>query len=140
MNVLLYAKGKSGITERLGRIIDSCVRKKSLEKYSTIAGLSHRLRRPTNNLGIAVIAVTTKRQLQDIVAIRHLLSDTRIILIVPDRAPDTISAAHTLSPRFLTYVDSDLISIKAVLSKMLQSPNTRNSELIGSGKKSKAKK
>ena len=139
MNVLLYAKGKGEITETLGRIIDSCVRKKSLEKYSTISGLSQRLRRPTNNLGIAVIAVTTKRQLQDIVAIRHLLSDIRIILIVPDRAPDTVSAAHTLSPRFLTYMDSDFICIKAVLAKMLQSSNTSNIELIGS-KKSKSKK
>ena len=126
MNVLLYAKKKGGITDTLAKIVESCVPKKNLEKYSTIAALSQRLRRPTNNLGIAVIAVTTKRQLQGIVAIRHLLADTRIILIVPDRSPDTISGAHTLSPRFLTYMDSDFICIKAVLAKMLQSRNTNN--------------
>ena len=126
MHVLFYAKKKGGITDSLGRIIEGAVPKKNLEKYSTIAGLSQRLRLPTNNLGIAVIAVTTKRQLNQIVAIRHLLADIRIILIVPDRAPDTVAEAHILSPRFLTYVDSDFSSIEAVLAKMLRSANTNS--------------
>ena len=52
-------------------------------------------------------------------SLRKLLSDLRLILILPDRDRDTVMSAHALRPRFLTYADGNLDDIAAVLRKML---------------------
>ena len=69
------------------------------------------------------------KELEKILTLQDLLSDIRIILILPDRTPNTISKAHKLAPRFLTYLDSDFGEIKAVLHKMLKS--LRSSQIEG---------
>ena len=42
----------------------------------------------------------------------------RIILVLPDRAPETIKIGYQLEPRFLSFVDKGFSEVKAVLKKM----------------------
>jgi hypothetical protein len=91
-----------------------------LEIYRTIESLSHRLCRPEKGLTAAVLFTTSKQELLEILSIKNLLFNVRIILVLPDREEDTITKGHSLRPRFLTYIDSDFGDIAAVLSKMLR--------------------
>ncbi|NVM57217.1 MAG: hypothetical protein HWN51_03755 [Desulfobacterales bacterium] len=72
-------------------------------------------------MDIAVLLAASREELSDILSIRDLLTDIRVILVLPDRDDDTIAKGHTLRPRFFTYADSDFVEIAAVLSKMLAS-------------------
>ena len=76
---------------------------------------------------MAVLLAASKGQLSELLSLRELLNDVRIILILPDRGRETISQGHLLRPRFLSYADGDLTDVIAVLSKMLERLN-RNSK------------
>jgi len=120
MKVLFYATKRNGSTERLHREIEALVPQDQLEVYRRFGSLSRGLHQPRSDLNIAVLTATSEEELADIFALRDFFSDIRIILILPDRKRATISKAHTMGPRFLTYVDSDFGEVKAVLSKMLE--------------------
>ena len=125
MTVLFYTTQSDLAAEQLQSVIEMLVLKDKLEMYQTFDSLSRRLRRPGNDLDIAVLAAASGEDLLKILSLRDLLSDIRIILILPDGKPDTISKAHTLGPRFLTYPDSDVEELQSVLSKMLDNVTCR---------------
>jgi len=120
MNTLVYSTPKDEIGDRLRKVIEGVVSEGNIEFYRNIDSLSHRLQQPRNNLSVAVLMAKSREELTNILSIRHLLSDIRIILILPDSESDTISKGHSLFPRFLTYANSDFEEVKAVVSKMLE--------------------
>ena len=119
MNLLFYARKEHGAGERLQTLIEGLVSEDNIEICMTIESLSQRLRQPTYDLGIAVLLAADSQDLTELLSIRDLIWDLRLILILPDREIGTIAKGHTLRPRFLTYLDSDFADMTAVLKKML---------------------
>jgi len=119
MNILLYEAVDEGNNKQFHRMIEDLNLECGLEIYRTIESLSQRLRQPEKNLTVAVLFAISNRELLDIISIKELLFNVRIILVLPDREEDTITKGHSLHPRFLTYIDGDFGDIAAVLSKML---------------------
>jgi hypothetical protein len=107
-------------------VIEAIVPAGEIEIYQTINSLSRRLRQPRYDLAVAVLLASSKQDLLELLSIRHLLDDLRVILLLPDREKDTIAKGHTLRPRFLTYADSDLLDVAVVLSKMLRNSHPDN--------------
>lgn len=68
---------------------------------------------------IAILMINNNQTLVKLTALSELLNDVKIILVLPDRSPDTIAAAHRLYPRFISYMDGDLNDVFAVLGKMI---------------------
>jgi len=126
MNVLFYSTMKGDIWERLQESIKAVVPSENMEIYRTIAGLSKRLCQPLYDLSIAVLLATTGEELQEILSIQDLITDIRVIAIIPDREKETISKGHLLRPRYLTYADGDFADVAAVLGKMLEIINNNN--------------
>jgi len=124
MRVLLYAKDADGAGIRLQRVIEAFVLKDRLEVYRDIDNLSRRFRRPKGDVDriILVLLTTSPQDLQSMVPIQKLLTDVRIIMVLPDRSEDTVKAGHRFLPRFVTYLDNDFVEIGAVLNKMLRYP------------------
>ncbi len=120
MKILLYEPVIEGNNGQLHRMIEDLNLECGLEIYRTIESLSHRLRQPDKNFTAAILFTTSKQELLDVLSVRDLLFNVRIILVLPDREEDTITKGHSLRPRFLTYINSDFGDIAAVLSKMLR--------------------
>jgi hypothetical protein len=120
MNVILYRPViEENSKELLYRVIENLELEIRLEVHRTIGSLSHSLSQPKEDSTVAVLFAASKDELLNILSIRDLLFNVRIILVLPDREDDTIAKGHSLRPRFLTYVDSDSEKIIAVLGKML---------------------
>ena len=117
MNVLVYTPGRQG--ERLQRLIRNLVPDERLESYETFQGFAERLRRPMDEIPVAVILAAKEEDLLAILSISHLLCDVRFILILPDREDVTVAIGHSLRPRFMSYADSDFREVTAVLGKMI---------------------
>jgi hypothetical protein len=92
----------------------------NVEICQTIASLSRRLRRFEDRPGVVVLLAPGKGDLSELLAIRSLFRGLRLILLLPDREPETISKGHTLMPRFLAYCDGNFGDVAAVLKKMLK--------------------
>jgi hypothetical protein len=119
MNLLVYVAKSDGVAQHLQQVIQEIVPKKNLEIYRNFNSLSYRLQQPMNGLKIAILSASSDQDLSDFLSLQDLLSELRIILILPDREPSTLEKAHILGPRFMTYTDSDFEDIRAVLRKMV---------------------
>ena len=120
MKVLYYGTTTNGAGKRLHKAIESVVPIEDIEVYRDIEALGRRLRLPTCDLSISVFFTKNKADLFDLILIKKLLLNLRILLVLPDGDNETITMGHTLFPRFLTYADSDFKDVEAVLKKIIQ--------------------
>jgi hypothetical protein len=119
MRLLLYTPVSDGFGGQLHRMVAELISLNDVEVYRNIENLSNRLRQCAHDLSIAVLHMARKEDLSDILSIRDLLRDVRIILLLPDRDEETLAQGHILRPRFVSYADSDLADVRAVLDRML---------------------
>ncbi len=125
MAVLIWSNMKNGALAELRKKLDSMIPKDELEVYRSIASLDLRLRQPKDNITVALLLATSKKDLKDILTLRGLLDDLRTILIIPDRKKETIARGHSLRPRYLSYADGDFDDVMAVLQTMMGRIYTR---------------
>ena len=107
MKLLFYAKKLEGFGNKVLDVIQSLVPLSQIETHRTIESLNCKLRQPVNNLDTAVMLASNKEDLLDLLALRDLFWNLRIILIIPDRKSETVAMGHMLRPRFLSYADGD---------------------------------
>ena len=119
--LLLYAKAQNGIFQQLKQVIDSRVSGACLENYSNPEELFHRLRQPRLNIKIAVFAIGSSAELDRLLTLRELLTDMRLVLVLADKDPQTLSKAHALGPRFITFTDAGVDPLVSVVEKMIGS-------------------
>jgi len=119
--LLLYAKAQNGIFQQLKQVIDSRVSGACLENYSNPEELFRRLRQPRSNIKIAVFAIGGAAELDRLLTLRELLADMRLVLVLADKDPQTLSKAHALAPRFITFIDAGIEPLVSVVEKMIGS-------------------
>lgn len=124
--IIFFSTSRGGSEERLLGIIETVVSKEDIRIYRTIGSLSRWLRQPRNDTDIVILLASSKVELHylNLVSLRNLLSDMRIVVILPDSKPDTIAKGHILRPRFLSYCDGDFQDVAAVLSRMIENIET----------------
>ena len=118
MKISLYLPWTDEIGKRLFGMIEKLVVVDEIEVFRTIDSLVRRLKQPVFDLKITVLLATTRKELSEILSFKDLLTDIRILLILPDGDSDTISMAHKLYPRFISYIDSDFKDVADALGKM----------------------
>jgi len=120
MTVLIYSIKTKGAGERILQVIETVVSEGNVNIYRSIDALSRGLRQPRNDMTIALLLASSKEDLLDLLSIRDLLWDMKIILVLPNSDPDTVAKGHMLKPRFLSYCDGDFVDVAAVLSLMIR--------------------
>jgi hypothetical protein len=118
MIVLLYTSHWEEPAERLQRLIQSSFPVEGIEIYRTLSSFLHRLQNPPDLPFVVVLLAGERNELSDFRSIDHLLGGTRLILVLPDQAEETLRTAHRLRPRYLTYADSDFSDLAQVIKKM----------------------
>jgi hypothetical protein len=122
--VILFSTSQRKSGERLQRIVEAVVSEKNVKIYRTIDALSGGLRQPRNDVSVALLLASSKIDLHELISLRDLLWDIKIILILPDSDPETIAKGHILRPRFLSDCDSNFQDVAAVLSRMIKNSVT----------------
>jgi len=120
MNVLLYSTTKGRIEREVEGLVEALVPREKLEICRTADDLYNRLCAPVDDLGAAVLLACDRKDLSDMLSMKELIWRLRAILILPDMEADSISKAYALQPRFVGYVDSNLLVVSAMLNKMLE--------------------
>jgi hypothetical protein len=117
MNVIFFTSIDPSVSNRLTRVLDVHVSRKELETCRNFHIFSERLHQPLPDSVVFVLQICSREELMDILPLRELLHDRRIILVLPDSEPETVSLGHILRPRFITYGDSDYMDVSAILGK-----------------------
>lgn len=119
-HLAFYFGGKSFAGERLEGVIRGLVRREGIRVYRTIDDLGWGLRQPGEIMDPLVLFPATKGDLIQLIRIRHLFMNHRVVLVLPDKSEETIARGHTLYPRYVSYCDGDFSDVAAVLEKMLR--------------------
>jgi hypothetical protein len=69
---------------------------------------------------MAVILTGNQNELSKILEAGDLLGSLKTIIILPDRNPETVSAALKLHPRYLSYADGDFLDVSMVAGRMIR--------------------
>jgi hypothetical protein len=115
----VYTKKTAAAGSQLRLVFESLVSRDAMEMFHSIEGLRNRLLRTTYDDGIVVLIADSREELSKLLPILHLFRRVRIILVLPDRKPETIKIGYQLEPRFLSFIDQGFSEVKAVLKKML---------------------
>jgi hypothetical protein len=119
MFILICATAPTAAGRRLQEHLRTSAHVERCDLFTSVAAFGARLRRPLGTATIGILIPADDRDLVRLAASRHLLRDMRIILVLPDSLPQTISNGHTLRPRFVSYADGDLKDVQAVVEKMV---------------------
>lgn len=119
MCVLYYRPLENIAAERLQFIIESELPDQSLEVFYSIEGFAKRLSQLFRGNCTAIILAENITDLEKLFALRNLLKDIRIVLILPDRSEEVVSMGYKLHPRFLSYSDGEFGEVAVVLKKMI---------------------
>ena len=124
--IIFFSTSCGEAEERLLRVIETVVTVRNIKTYRTIDSLSRGLRQRRNDDDIAILLASSKVELHylNLISLRNLLSDMKIIVILPDSNADTVAKGHILKPRFLSYCDGDFQDVVAVLSRMIENMAT----------------
>lgn len=117
--MLFYAQAKNDVFRQLKQSLNGRASGARLESYSSLEDLLHRLRRPRVNLKIGVFSIGSESELDRLLTIRDLLSDMRLVFVLADDDPQTLSKAHALAPRFITFIDAGVQPLLSVVEKMM---------------------
>lgn len=93
-----------------------------IEQGEYIRSLNHLFNHLRTPIGISTLGIIWPSSRQELLKLRakgYLFRDMRIILILPDHNPDTISEGHLLRPRFVGYADGDPNDVVAVVAKLI---------------------
>lgn len=119
MNILFYAP----VMDREGRQLYRQVEKRTLEwgleVHRSLESLSRRLRQPLNEVRAAILYTIRREDFLEMISIRDLLGDIRIILILPDRTEEILRRGHSLKPSFLAFTGDDQAGVTSVLDRLL---------------------
>ena len=122
MHLIVYGNSRA---EDIMRMVGSVVPKENIEVCGDIQCLSARLRKPFEGEKVVVLLLPADRDdLQAIMTIQYLLENVRAVVVAPNQEAETISMAHMLRPRFLTYAGEDLRTLTSVLYKMMANGNS----------------
>ncbi len=96
-----------------------------IERFETVGDFEDRLKKPRYEPTCAMLFAPDRKDLVDLLSIKRLFRNIPIILVIPAKNHDTISMAHCLRPRFLSYfaplsTKINTEEILAVLHKMVQ--------------------
>ena len=122
--IIVYSKDKNKLEIELEKMLEELVSKENVEICRTISDLTLRLRMPLCESAIAVLLMSDEKDLRNMISIKSLLINMRIVLILPDRKNETIEAGHGLHPRYLSFKDNSLKDIQAVLARMIEVEKT----------------
>ena len=119
MASILYLPSENGLERRFLALLKMSLPKKKFEICHSTGELSARLRTPHSNVKVAVLFALSREEIMRILSFGDLIADVKSILILADDDRDTIMKAHTLRPRYVTWVDSDFKHIVNVLRNMV---------------------
>lgn len=118
MRTFIYSSRDDPQSKRLEAVVRTVIPGGFIENFAGLARFKKRLRRLVEPESIAVLAIASREELKRMQALRGLLTEIYIIIVIPDWEKGTLAEAHLLLPRFLSRMESDFVDLRIVLDKM----------------------
>lgn len=132
MNYIYYANNNTEAGKILQQMLQSAFTKRWMKRCRTIAELSKRLHEPIHHVCAAVLLINDRKELEEILSLKNILWDIKVIIIFSGQANISTMEALALRPRFLTWTDADLSQVVDVLGNMMKCKPGRKVAIVNS--------
>lgn len=119
MASIVYTPSINELERRFLALLEMAIPRKRFEVCYSIGELSTRLGMPLSNVKVAVFFAVTQTEITRILSLGDLMANVKSILVLSDEDKDTMIKAHTLRPRYVTWIDRDLIDVVTVTKRMV---------------------
>jgi hypothetical protein len=116
---LIFYMSYANCNEKMWNFIQNQNWYGQVEIYYTLNRFYQRLTRAGCSNAVTVLLLANRQELENLVQYADLFCDQKIILVLPDRAKETVAMGHALYPRFISYTDGDLVDVTSVLRKLI---------------------
>ncbi len=128
MASIIYIPSENDLEHRFLALLEMAIPKKKFEICHSVGELSARLGMPLSNVKVAVLFAATRAEIMQILSLGDLIADVKSIVVLADDDRDTMMKAHTLRPRYITWLDSDFSNVVSVLKNMVDLYDVPQSE------------
>jgi hypothetical protein len=127
MNVIFYSSTIDEMTTEICKSLENSRHNVGLELHHSIGSLERRLRQPLNGIALVIQYVSTQDDLSATIALKEVLHDLPVILIMNKTGGEAMTKARLLRPRFIFGTDDNIEDMCLVFEKMLtrQSSNVQ---------------
>ena len=108
---------------RLCNTIVKTIPLESIGIFQTLESFYNRIRQGRTDITAAVVFASDRQDIIKLQGIRELISDMRMIMILPDAEEESVKMGHSYYPRYISFTDSTFEDVAAVLQKIIS--NTR---------------
>lgn len=119
MASILYIPEKNGFEQCFLALLRITVPDKQFETFHSIGALAERLGKLPCNVKVAVLFAVTREEFAEILSLGDLMRDVKTILVLADQDKDTITKAHSLRPRYISWLDNEFGNVPTVLKRMV---------------------
>jgi hypothetical protein len=139
MTYIYYANKNSEAGEILNQMLQKAFKKSWMKRCRTLAELSKRLHEPISDIGAAALLIDDRKELEEILSLKDILWDIKVIIIFSGQANISTMEALALRPRFFTWTDADLSHVVDVLGNMMKCKPGRKAAIVTSHESNTAK-
>lgn len=130
MDIVCYAALAYPDREALLQRLQALAPVEGFVACETLDELNSSLLRPLGDILAVVLFPADDADLANILVLREVLVNTRIVLILPTWEPDLVTGAHFLRPRFMTTREMGFEDVGAVLEKLAKKSGCSNASTI----------
>jgi hypothetical protein len=118
MNLIFYSREDDESSRQIVEHLRRNVQGENLVVCRTTSQISKALFQSTYDALAAVLSISDRADLHDVLSIVDILRSVKVILILPDAHGEIMSKAHVLRPRFLVQKDEDFARAVSVIDRM----------------------
>lgn len=115
MNVVCYRYPPDKIFRDTWRKMQKTSPDLGLELHRSLESFASRLRQPWRNIAVVMLYIADKKTLSDLRAVRPLLNDLSVVILLKDQEPEILKFSHELRPRVIIYTHWRVKDICSVL-------------------------
>jgi len=125
MNLFFYIPTKEIHESVLVRLIEERIPQFRIEIFRSAEDFKSKLNELRYEFTVAIVFAPDRQDIADVLSLEHFLRDIQIILIISHENHGTLSMAHYLRPRFISYFshfskEINTGEIISVLQKMFE--------------------
>jgi hypothetical protein len=118
--VLYYSEEAEKRGRKLQEVLSNDLPEMRWEFYTDFAELATGLQRPEVNPAAVVLVIGDRTELDELLALRPVLQNTRVILVLPDQTKETRALAEQLHPYYIKLPGDDFVELASVIDEILE--------------------
>ena len=118
--VLYYSEEAERHGRKLQEVLNNDLPDMRLELFTDFEELVTGLQRPEVDPAAVVLVIGSRMELDEFLPLRPILQNTRVILVLPDQARDTLNLAEQLDPYYIKPPGDDFVELAYIVDEILE--------------------